>query len=166
MSRYTIFTWRKCINEKFSIKIDNTSISETNSINFLGVYIDNSLNKKKHISCIADKISGEIGLIWKVENTLTRKFYWLHIFVSYIPSWYIVIAHGKILIKQSHPNCRYYKTEFCVSLLVLSIDDISTPRLKSQGILDMYEINVYITGMFMYKIYNDNVLHVFDDSYI
>ena len=86
-TRYMLFTWRKSNDEKINIKIDNQIISETKSSKFLGVYIDDSLNWKKHISYIAGKISRGMGVILKSrKNILMRTVYWLYIIVSYIPS--------------------------------------------------------------------------------
>ena len=56
-TQYMIFSRRKSKDETINIKIDDQSISETKSSKFLGVYIDNSLNWKTHISYIAGKIS-------------------------------------------------------------------------------------------------------------
>ena len=55
-TQYMIFSRRKSKDETINIKIDDQSISETKSSKFLGVYIDNSLNWKTHISNIAGKI--------------------------------------------------------------------------------------------------------------
>ena len=40
------------------------------------------------------------------------------------------------------------------------------PLYKNLGILDMSEINLYITGMFKNQIIYHNVPYVFDDSFI
>ena len=65
-----LFTRRKSNDEKITIKIDNQIISETKSSKFQGVYIDNSLNWKKHISYIAGKISRGMGVILKSRKYL------------------------------------------------------------------------------------------------
>ena len=74
--------------------------------------------------------------------------------------------YGEIPIKQTCPNCKYFKTRFCKSLLVLSPDAMLIPCIKNLGILNLSEINMYLTGMFMYKIYNQDVPHVFDDFFM
>ena len=81
LKRFSIYSLgEKLLAKKF------TSKSTMKSSKFLGVYIDNSLNWKKHISYIAGKISHGIGILLKSRNTLTGKVYWLYIIVSYTPS--------------------------------------------------------------------------------
>ena len=110
---------------------DNHKFSETKSSKFIGVYIDDSLNWKKHtcISYVLAKFLVEKEPLLKVDNTLTRKVYGLYVIVLYTPSWYIIIMYGEIL-KQTCPSCRYYKTDFCESLLVLSLDAKLTPCIE------------------------------------
>ena len=83
-----IFTRRKYIREKKKkIKIDNQNISVTKFSKFLGMYIDYILNY----------IARGIGVILKVEDTLTREVYWFCIIVSYTPSWCIAILYRENL---------------------------------------------------------------------
>ena len=59
-----VFT-RKKRRIGLNIKIDGHSIAY---IKFLGVYIDNKFNWKKHISYLASKISKGIGMIIKAGH--------------------------------------------------------------------------------------------------
>ena len=115
-------------------------MSETKSSKFLGVYIDNSLNRKEYISYISDKISHGIGVILKSRKFLNEEsLLTLYFFDSHIVSWCIVIIYGEIVMKQTCPNCRYYKTGFCVWLLVLSLDVMLTPCIQILEFIIQYE---------------------------
>ena len=67
-----IISRRKSKDETINIKIDDQSISETKSSKFLGVYMDNSLNWKTHISYISGKFSPGIGIILKSRKYLNE----------------------------------------------------------------------------------------------
>ena len=165
-TQYMIFTRKKSISEKINIKIDNQNISETKSSKFLGVYIDNSLNWKKHICYIAGKISRGIGIILKSRKYLNKE--------SLLTLYYCFIY--PFLIYCNHVWGNTYKTNLSkLQILqnqVLRIITGSKPRChvdplyKNLGILNLSEINVYLTGMFMYKIHNQDVPHVFDDFFM
>ena len=157
-----LFTRRKSNDEKITIKIDNQIISETKSSKFLEVYIDNSLNWKKHISYIAGKISRGMGVILKSRKYLDED--------SLVTLYHCFIY--PFLIYCNHIWGNTYKTNLSTLQVlqnrILRIITGSKPRChidpfyKKLGILSMFEMNIFITGMFMYKIHNQDVPHVFD----
>ena len=51
---------RKKSNHQLDLQIDNLTIDETSTTKFLGVYIDNKLNWKTHISYVGGKLRGEL----------------------------------------------------------------------------------------------------------
>ena len=120
-TQYMIFTRRKTISEKINIKIDHQNIYETKFSKFLGVYIDNSLNWKRRICYIAGKISRGIGIILKSRKYLNEES---------LLTLYYCFMYGEILIKQTCPNCKYFKTMFCESLLDLSPEAMLIPCIK------------------------------------
>ena len=161
-TQYMLFTRRKSNDEKITIKMDNQIISETKSSKFLGVYIDNSLNWKKHISYIAGKISRGMGVILKSRKYLDED--------SLLTLYHCFIY--PFLIYCNHIWGNTYKTNLSTLQVlqnrILRIITGSKPRChidplhKKLGILNMFEMNIFITGMFMYKIHNQDVPHVFD----
>ena len=58
-THHMIFS-RKKSNYQLDLRIDNQKIDETSTTKFLGVYIDNKLNWKTHISYVGGKIGGEL----------------------------------------------------------------------------------------------------------
>ena len=62
-------------NDNIPIYINNKLIQLSNSVNFLGVVLDNCLGFKDHITNVLHKISRNAGLINKLKySLLTRKF--------------------------------------------------------------------------------------------
>ena len=54
---------KKLMKENLNIKIMKESITQRQSIKFLGVFVDQNLNWKEHIHIISGKISRSIGII-------------------------------------------------------------------------------------------------------
>ena len=53
--------------------INNQSLTEENSIRYLGIYIDSNLNWKCHINYIAKKVKRSIGTLSKLRYYLNSK---------------------------------------------------------------------------------------------
>ncbi|KAJ0003119.1 hypothetical protein NQD34_018159 [Periophthalmus magnuspinnatus] len=60
----------KSCDEDLCIKIDGQVIQQVDSTKFLGVYIDKSLNFKKHIDELVKKLSKIVGLLFKIRHVL------------------------------------------------------------------------------------------------
>ena len=62
---------RKSIDhDTFNIKLNNISIENVNSFNFLGITLDENLNWNEHINQISLKLSRNIGLLGKLKHFL------------------------------------------------------------------------------------------------
>lgn len=74
-TKYVLFhSKRKSIPQNLTpIQIENTTIDRTESINFLGILIHESLDWKYHIANITAKISRSIGILSKLKSFLPRK---------------------------------------------------------------------------------------------
>ena len=73
--------------ESLNIQINDTAVEEKDSTKYLGVYIDNKLSWKTHISITKTKLSRGIGMIAKtryfVTDTVLRNLYY-SFFLSHI----------------------------------------------------------------------------------
>ena len=68
-TKYMLFSYRKQIQLP-DIKIGNYKILQTECTKFLGIFIDNNLTFKNHISYIRQKISKSIGVLYKLNKYL------------------------------------------------------------------------------------------------
>ena len=64
---YMVFT-RKKFSHQLDIRIDGHHIDEVHKTKFLGVFIDNKLNWKDHVSYLIGKISKGIGMVIKARQ--------------------------------------------------------------------------------------------------
>ena len=63
----------KKIPKSVTLFINNQSLTEENSIRYLGIYIDSNLNWKSHINYIAKKVKRSIGTLSKLRYYLNSK---------------------------------------------------------------------------------------------
>ncbi len=56
---------------RISIQIDNCSLSQVETSNFLGVVIDSKLKFKEHVHEVITKICKLIGVLYKIRNNIT-----------------------------------------------------------------------------------------------
>ena len=124
---------------------------------FLGVLIDDKLNWKMHINDISGKISRGIAIIVKARkliNTESLKclYYsfiypyltygnqiWGSTYKSNLEKIYVLQKKAMRIITGSPPRCH------------------SEPLFKNLGLLKLEDINTYLIGMFMYRIYKGYV---------
>lgn len=57
----------KTLNHNVTLKLNNCAITQSDCIKYLGVYVDQHLNWKQHISVLSKKISRSIGLMYKLR---------------------------------------------------------------------------------------------------
>ena len=137
-------------------------IKRESTIKFLGVLLDENFLWKTHIDCIHSKISKNIGILYKARYFLNQQCL-KQLYFSFIHSYlnYANIAWGtapksyskKLANKQKHA-CRtiFYKEKSCPS----------KPLMKELKALNIYELNIYQTMVFMYKVRNNTIRRVFN----
>ena len=71
-----------------TMTFNNIEIKRENSIKFLGVIIDENLTWKSHIEVVENKISKNIGVLYKASDLLDFKklkiyFFFIQVYISY-----------------------------------------------------------------------------------
>ena len=138
-THYMVFTRNK-LRHQLDIRIDGHPIDEVHKTKFLGVFIDNKLNWKDHISYLIGKISKDIGMIIKARQYLNKNgliaLYCSFIYPYLIYCNYIWGCIYKILITCSKPS------------------DSSQSLYEQLKILKLSDINKYRIGRFMFRYCN------------
>ena len=125
-----------------AMTFDNIETKRENSVKFLGVIIDENLTWKSHIEVVENKISKNIGILYRASHLLDFKnllkiyFSFIHIYISYAnitwASTFKTELQG-ILKKQKHAaRITFHANRF----------DHSRPLLKEMKALNIYQINL------------------------
>ena len=132
-----------------SLYINNTQISRVYETTFLGVIIDESLNWNKHILSIENKISKNIGILYKAKQVLEieslKKLYFAFIH-SYLN--YCNIIWGSTF--KSNLKKLYGKQKHALRI-IFGVNKFAPINhyFKELGALNIYQLNILQTISFM-----------------
>ena len=134
-----------------TMTFNSIKIKRENSIKFLDIIIDENLTWKNHIEVVENKISKNIGVLYRASHLLDFKnllkiyFSFIHIYISYANIASAVTFKTKlqgILKKQNHAA----RITFHANRL-----DHTSPLLTEMKALNVYQINLIQTLKFMHK---------------
>ena len=146
------------------LKINETVIKRSSSLKFLGVIVDENLTWKNHINLIENKISKNIGVLFKASKLLNisclKNIYFalIHSYINYANIvWGSSYKTGlnNILLKQKHAvRIIFHKDRLTHS----------RPLLKNIKALNVYQINLFQVTFFMYQVKNETVPKIFNSN--
>jgi len=162
-----IFTSNRTLcNRVNNIMIEGTCIETVSKTKFLGVLIDNKLCWKDHVSYICNKIAKGIGIIRKVRDLLNRDTL-LSLYYTFVYPYmtYCNIIWGKaakmhllrLLLLQKRILRVVCNTHFLAH---------SEPLFKECKVLNIFQINSYSVGIFMFKYYKSQLPNIFNDMFV
>ena len=165
-TKFMVFEKTTRIKEKLTVTICNQDIEQVQSIKFLGVVIDSKLSWEYHIKYINQKISKAIGLLRKVRRYLNKSclvtLYYTFLF-PYLN--YCIEVWGSAA--QYHINSLIVLQKKSVRVVTSSgFRDHTYPLFKELNLLPLKQLYFYRIGMFMFKIYHDNVPPVCQSLFI
>ena len=147
------------------LKINESEIKREHSLKFLGVIVDENLNWKNHIELLENKIAKNVGVLFKASKFLNMRclvniyFALIHSYISYANiAWASSCRTGlkKILLKQKQAaRIIFHKYRLAHA----------RPLMKELNALNVYQINLYKIGSFMYQIKNGTVPKIFNNNF-
>ena len=163
-THYMVFT-RKKRQIRLNIKIDGHSIAEVQDTKFLGVYIDNKLNWKKHISYLASKISKGIGMIIKARHYLNKNGL-IALYYSFVYPYLIYCNHIWGCTYKSNLKRLITLQNKIVRIITSSKPrDSAQPLYEQLGIVKLSDINKYLIGRFMFRYCKGQLPRLFDSFF-
>ena len=126
-----------------TMTFNNIEIKRENSIKFLGVIIDENLTWKNHIEVVENKISKNIGVLYRASHLLDFKnlkiyFSFIHIYISYANiAWASTFKTKPQGILKETRTCSAARITFHANRLYHA-----TPLLKAMKALNVYQINL------------------------
>ena len=134
--------------------INNNIISREPVINFLGVLLDENMSWKFHINSIKNKISKNLGLLYK-SRYIVNQHYLKQLYYSYIHSY---ITYANLAWGSTHKSKlkSIYRQQKHATRIIYFKDKLtpSKPLFTQMNVLNVYQLNIYLT-MFMFKMQNN-----------
>ena len=163
-THYMVFT-RKKFRHQLDIRIDGHLIDEVHKTKFLGVYIDNKLNWKDHVSYLIGKISKGIGMIIKARQYLNKKGL-IALYYSFIYPYLIYCNHiWGCTYKSSLKKLVTLQNKIVRIITCSKPRDSSQPLYEQLKILKLSDINKYLIGRFMFRYCNGQIPRLFDSFF-
>ena len=148
-----------------ALKINNSIIKRESTVRFLGVLLDENLTWRPYIDLIENKISKYLGILYNARRTLNEEctkqlyFSFIHSYLNYGSiTW---SSTNKTKLKTLHRRQKhaariiYFKDRFTHS----------KPLMQSLKALNIYQLNIYKTILFMYNVKNNNIPRIFKSSF-
>ena len=147
-THFMLFTSNRKAKPDIAISIEGYPIDEVSYTNFLGVYIDNRLNWKKHISVIFGTVSRAIGIVVrarKFPNADALKT----LYNSFIYPYYIYCNHvwGNACMSTLKPLILLPKR---IIRIITGSKRLShtDPLFKERSLLKLEEVNKFVIRKF------------------
>ena len=139
---------------------------EVEKTKFLGVVIDNKLSWQDHINYISGKIARGIGILIKAMAFLNKETL-VTLYYSFVYPYLIYCNHvwGSSCSKN-------IKRLFMLQKKAIRIMCNANPRchsaplFKELKLLNIWQINKFLVGQFMYKCYRRTLPSVFDNYFV
>ena len=145
------------------LKINGNIIEREGVTKFLGVLLDENLSWKPHINTINNKISKNIGLLYKARYIIKE----IQLYFSYINSYltYANIVWGSTYKSNLMP---LYRKQKHAARAIYFKDRLfhAKPLLTKMKALNVYQLNVFHTLTFMFKTKLKLVPNIFQNSFI
>lgn len=148
------------------IMIDSIKIERVNSIRFLGLTFKDNLSWEAHISSLETTLSKNLGIMYRIRNFLDKdclsKLYFslIHSHLTYGN-----IVWGSTL--KSKLSKIHKKQKHALRLVnFMSHNTHSAPLFKKMNLLNIYQLNIYLTIILVFKIKNHMAPSIFSQYFI
>ena len=143
------------------LEINSSTIKRESKITFLGVLLDENLTWKDHINCVENKVSKNIGLLYKARFLLDEKcpkqlyFSFIYSYLNYANITWASTHKSKLkglLRKKKHASrIMYFKDKYTHA----------EPLMQKMKTLNIFQLNISKILLFMHKVRNNNIPNVF-----
>ena len=165
-TKYVLFKSR---HRKYEISgqllINESVLESVESTSFLGICIDENLTWKKHINSVCNVLSKKIGLLYRIRHFVSRK-----ILVMLYNAF--ILPHITYGLEVWGAACKTFMNPILIlqkrMARVITFKDRkhhSNPLFLELKLLDVFKEYRYLTGIFMYDLFNNNLPHKITDYF-
>ena len=156
-THFTIFSSKNKPHPNICINIDGETINETAKTKFLGVIIDNKLSWKDHILYISGKLARGTGVLLKVRRYLMKETL-ISLYYSFVYPYLIYCNHVWGLACKTHMNTLFLLQKRIIRIIAgVNRRSHTDPIFKELKLLKCNDINTYLIGRLMHRIYNGDI---------
>ena len=156
-THYMLFSNKNIAQPNITIEIDNQPITCVTKTKCLGVIIDNKLSWKEHISHVCGNAAKGVGIISKVRKYVNKSTL-LELYYSFIYPYLTYCNHVWGLSCNSYMNALVKLQKRAVRIISGVHPRTPTdPLFTNLKLLKCDEINKFLIGRFMYRIYIDDI---------
>ena len=156
-THFMIFSSKNKSHPNVCINIDGETINETAKTKFLGVIIDNKLSWKDHILYISGKLARGTGVLLKVRRYLMKETL-ISLYYSFVYPYLIYCNHVWGLACKTHMNTLFLLQKRIIRIIAgVNRRSHTDPIFKELKLLKCNDINTYLIGRLMHRIYNGDI---------
>ena len=160
-THYMVFTPKNKLIDDIEVKIHDVPIQRVYTAKFLGVQIDSKLTWKMHIEYTCKKLSKCVGILCKARKKLYKSTL-ISLYYSFAYPYFIYCNH---VWGTNYPSCLeriYLIQKKLIRIITCSPFRAHTgPLYFANKILNVYDINDYIIGSFMYECLYGTIPEIF-----
>ena len=150
-----------------TLKINQKEIKRTSSIKFLGIMIDENLSWNDHIQIIENKLSKNVGLLYKAKSFLSEKA----ITSIYFPFFHSYLTYGNIawgstsMSKLKKIASKQRQAVKIIPTTHTNSGENSRQIMVNLGILNIFKINIFQVLKFMFQVKNNTIPDSFQNKF-
>ena len=164
-THYMIFTKKKCAKPEVKLTIDEEILFEVSQTKFLGVIIDNQLSWKNHVNVICGKIARGIGIMLRARSVINKSTL-ITLYYSFVYPYYVYCNHIWGTSSTKNMKRLFILQKKAVRIIChANPRSHSDPLFKELKFLNIWQINKYLIGQFMYKHFNKKLPALFSSYF-
>ena len=162
----TFKTRKKRLSYNAHVVLNGSPIEKVKCTKFLGIFINEELSQKCHINHISMKVSKMVGIMAKARHHLSLKL----LFTLYDTMIDPYLTYCNVIWANTYStrlSSIFMLQKKIVRIITFSNYTEELRRLfKPLKILDIYELNTYLTRIFMYQYYHSNLPPYFINFFV
>ena len=164
-THHMIFTTKRKDKPSVALSIEGHSIDEVDNTKFLGIYLDNKMNWKKHITYISGKVARGIGLIIKARKMLTSDAL-LTLYYSFIFPYLSYCNHIWGCTYQTNLKQLVVQQKRIIRVIAgMKYRDPTESAFKDLNVIKFLDINKYLIARFMFQYHHSKLRVIFSDYF-
>ena len=149
------------VEASINLYINQTFLTEKDSIKYLGIMLDSNLNWKKQVQSISTKIKRSVGILSKLRYVNLDILINLYYSLIYPFPIYGLIVWGSTYHTNINPLLILQKRALRI-MTFSKFDEHSSPLFKQTNILKLFDLIKFQISISMYKFYKNQLPFVFN----